>query len=114
MQLLPCGHSMCENCYGNTYPRGTKRLHCVFCRKAFASSAAFRCPVALSHQLRRDDPKYGMVCRCLARLHAHAELARAQAGRDRAQRHLSWEEDLYCRFHIPTLFCIAHPAGKRQ
>lgn len=58
---------MCENCYGNTYPRGTKRLHCIFCRKPFAASAAFRCPVAVSQQLRRDDPKYAMVriCACL-------------------------------------------------
>ena len=63
-QLLPCGHSMCENCYGNTYPRGTKRLHCIFCRKPFAASAAFRCPVAVSQQPRRDDPKYAMVCDC--------------------------------------------------
>ena len=79
VQLLPCGHSMCESCYGNTYPRGTKRLHCVFCRKAFAPSAAFRCPVALSQQLRRDDPKYAVVRRCLNRLRAHLAMALAQA-----------------------------------
>lgn len=80
MQLLPCGHSMCENCYGNTYPRGTKRLHCVFCRKAFAPSAAFRCPVAMSQQLRRDDPKYATVHRFLNRFHAYVALVQDEVG----------------------------------
>lgn len=66
LQLLPCGHLMCEECHAKSYPRGMKGgPRCAFCRKPFAASSAFRCPLQPSRQLRRDDPKYAMVDFCL-------------------------------------------------
>lgn len=66
LQLLPCGHMMCEECHAKSYPRGMKGgPRCAFCRKPFAASSAFRCPLQPSRQLRRDDPKYAMVHFCL-------------------------------------------------
>ena len=64
MQLLPCGHRLCENCFDNTYPRGTKRLQCLFCRKPFnatGANAAFRFSAAASQPHREDDSTYAKV-----------------------------------------------------
>ena len=57
VQLLPCGHTMCEACFAQQLKRA-----CWFCRKPFGASEVFRCPVALQRQQTvGEDPKYAQV-----------------------------------------------------
>ena len=104
LQLLPCGHMMCEECHAKSYPRGMKGgPRCAFCRKPFAASSAFRCPLQPSRQLRRDDPKYAMVHFCLPQSTVLRQLYWVQApggpGRPPAQ-----EEGL-----VQMANCFRHP-----
>ena len=64
VQLLPCGHFLCEDCYPKEYCKGSKRprkADCFYCRQPFAFSEVFRLPVAPQHHDFQDDPKYSKV-----------------------------------------------------
>jgi hypothetical protein len=59
LQLLPCGHFLCESCHARMH---SSAQICCFCRKPFNKSEVFRCPVALQPRGEvRDDPKYAKV-----------------------------------------------------